>query len=79
MPTLVYGGTLDPITPFADSEAQAEASPGARFVAVPNGGHGVAAYDDCTKEARNTFWRDPTADLPACVEDIEAAPFVAGG
>ncbi len=79
VPTLVYGGTLDPITPFAESEAQAEAMPDARFVAVPGGGHGVASYDDCTKEARDAFWRDPSSSPPACVEDIVAPPFVVGG
>ncbi|HEX7132468.1 MAG TPA: alpha/beta hydrolase [Iamia sp.] len=79
VPTLVYGGTLDPITPFADSEAQAEAMPDARFVAVPNAGHGAAGTDDCTKAARDGFWRDPAADLPACLDELEAPPFVVGG
>jgi pimeloyl-ACP methyl ester carboxylesterase len=79
VPTLVYGGTLDPITPFAESEAQAEAMPDARFVAVPNAGHGAASFDECTRSARDAFWRDPAADLPACVEEITATPFVVGG
>ncbi|HEU5149875.1 MAG TPA: alpha/beta hydrolase [Iamia sp.] len=77
--TLVYGGTLDPITPFADSEAQAEAMPHARFVAVPNAGHGAAATDACTRSARDAFWRDPAGELPACIEALAAPPFVAGG
>ncbi|HMJ76355.1 MAG TPA: alpha/beta hydrolase, partial [Iamia sp.] len=79
VPTLVYGGTLDPITPFAHSEAQAEVMPDARFVAVPNAGHGAAGTDDCTKSARDGFWRDPAADLPACLDDLVAPPFVVGG
>ncbi len=79
VPTLVYGGTLDPITPFADSEAQAEAMPDARFVAVPGAGHGAAATDECTRGARDAFWRDPASDLPACVEALEAPRFVVGG
>lgn len=79
VPTLVFGGTLDPITPYAESKAQAERMPDARFVSVPNGGHGVAGFDDCTKSARQGFWDDPAADLPDCVTDIEAVPFSTGG
>ncbi|HEV7720888.1 MAG TPA: alpha/beta fold hydrolase [Iamia sp.] len=79
VPTLVYGGTLDPITPFTHSEAQAEIMPDARFVTVPNAGHGAAGTNDCTKSARDGFWRDPDADLPACLDDLVAPPFVVGG
>lgn len=79
VPTLVFGGTLDPITPYADSEAQAEAMPDARFVTVPNAGHGVGGFDECTREARTGFFSDPAADLPACVTDIEGVTFAVGG
>lgn len=79
VPTLVFGGTLDPITPYADSQAQAEAMPDARFVTVPNAGHGVGGFDDCTREARTTFWRDPAAELPACTGSIEGVHFDVGG
>lgn len=75
VPTLVFGGTLDPITPYAESKAQAERMPDARFVSVPNGGHGVGGFDDCTRSARQAFWDDPAADLPACTADIQATPF----
>ncbi len=79
IPTLVFGGTLDPITPHADSEAQAEAMPDARYVSVPRGGHGVSGVDECAAEARSGFWVDPTADLPACVDDIPVPPFTVPG
>lgn len=79
VPTLVFGGTLDPITPYAESEAQAERMPDARFVSVPNGGHGVGGFDDCTRSARQAFWDDPASELPACAASIEAVPFAAGG
>lgn len=75
--TLVFAGTLDPITPFGESEAQATAMPNARFIAVPGGGHGVADDNNCTKATRDKFWRDPGAALPACVADLASAPFVA--
>jgi len=78
-PTLVYAGTLDPVTPYADSKAQAEAMPDARLVTVPRGGHGEARWDDCTTEALVGFLTDPAADLPACTASIPAQPFIAGG
>lgn len=75
VPTLVFGGTLDPITPYTESKAQADRMPDARFVSVPNGGHGVAGFNDCTKAARRGFWDDPAAELPACASAIEGTPF----
>jgi pimeloyl-ACP methyl ester carboxylesterase len=76
VPTLVFGGTLDPITPSRDSKAQAEAMPDARYVEVPNGGHSVATFDDCTKQARADFWTDPSSEPPDCVSTLAARPFV---
>jgi pimeloyl-ACP methyl ester carboxylesterase len=75
VPTLVFGGTLDPVTPYDGSRAQAEAMPDARLVTVPRGGHGAVSFDDCTVSALTTFWSDPAADLPTCVEAIEPLPF----
>ncbi|MBA3282149.1 MAG: alpha/beta fold hydrolase [Acidimicrobiia bacterium] len=77
VPTLVYGGTLDPITPYDESKAQAERMPDARFVSVPGAGHGAAATDDCTRSARDDFWHDPAVDLPSCIDDLQIAPFAA--
>ena len=75
VPTLVVGGTLDPITPFAESKAQADRMPNAKFLVVPGAGHGDVATDDCTRSARDRFWDDPTASLPTCVASLEAPAF----
>jgi pimeloyl-ACP methyl ester carboxylesterase len=76
VPTLVFAGTLDPITSYLHSRAQADAMPDARYVEVPTGGHVVGSFDDCTVEARADFWTDPSSsDLPACVADLAARPF----
>jgi pimeloyl-ACP methyl ester carboxylesterase len=75
VPTLVFAGTLDPITPYGDSAAQAARMPNARVVTAPRGGHGAIAFDACTLSAANAFWADPAAELPACVADLEALPF----
>lgn len=76
VPTLVYGGTLDPVTPYADTKAQAEAMPNARLVTVPWGGHGDARWDDCTTSALTGFLADPAAALPACTASIPETPFI---
>ncbi len=77
VPTLVIGGTLDPITPYAESEEQAERMPDATFMSVPGGGHGPGGDNDCTRSARTAFWEDPTlADgLPTCVAELTLPPF----
>jgi pimeloyl-ACP methyl ester carboxylesterase len=75
VPTLVVGGTLDPITPFAESKAQAERMPKARFLAVPGAGPRDLANNDCTRSARDAFWDDPSTALPACVAQLRAPAF----
>jgi pimeloyl-ACP methyl ester carboxylesterase len=75
VPTLVFAGTLDPITPHEDSEAQAARMPNARFVSVPRAGHGAVGFDACTLSAVNGFWTDPAAALPACLEELAPLPF----
>lgn len=78
VPTLVFAGTLDPITPYAESKAQADRMPDARLVTVPGGGHGDLNFDECTRSAGAAFWSDPAADLPACVDQLQIEPFAAG-
>ena len=75
VPTLVFGGTLDPVTPYEGSAAQAARMPNARFVSVPRGGHGGVSFDACTLTALNDFWADPAAALPACLASTEPFPF----
>ena len=79
VPTIVFAGTLDPVTPFMDSREQAEAMADARFVLAPRGGHGDVGFDECTSEAYLAFLEDPTSDLPPCTADIAAPPFAVGG
>ncbi|MCB0976079.1 MAG: alpha/beta fold hydrolase [Acidimicrobiales bacterium] len=79
VPTIIFAGTLDPVTPYTDSKEQAEAMPNAKFVLAPRGGHGDAGFDDCTRKAFMDFLADPSADLPACVKDLQAPKFILGG
>ena len=73
--TLVFAGTLDPITPYAESKAQAERMPDARLITVPGGGHGDQNANDCTRDAATAFWADPAGALPRCVDDLAMEPF----
>ena len=75
VPTLVFGGTLDPITPYQDSVDQAEAMPNAWFIGVPRGGHGVRSFDPCTRGAYSDFVDQPEAPLPECSKPILPLPF----
>ena len=75
VPTLVFGATLDPVTPYADSVHQASIMPDARFVSVPNGGHGGVGFNACTRDAGYGFLADPSAPLPACVASLQPNPF----
>ncbi len=77
VPTLVIGGTLDPITPYPESKAQAERMPDATFMTVPGGGHGPGGDNDCTRSARTAFWQDPSLPdgLPACVAALTMPTF----
>lgn len=75
VPTLVFAGTLDPVTPYADSAGQAQALPDAQLVTVPRGGHGALSFNDCTVSAFSGFLTDPEADLPPCVADLAPLPF----
>ncbi len=77
VPTLVFGGTLDPITPHEDSQRQAELMPNARFVSAPRAGHGAATFSACTRSAMLGFWEDPEAALPACEDALTPLPFAA--
>ena len=79
VPTIVFAGTLDPVTPHTDSRAQADAMPDARFVLAPRGGHGDVGFDECTSEAYLGFLDDPGSELPACTAEIAAKPFIVGG
>lgn len=78
VPTLVFAGTLDPITPLAESQAQAERMPDARLVTVPGGGHGDQYANDCTRAVATAFWADPSAELPSCTDGLVITPFDAG-
>lgn len=60
VPTLLFSGGLDPITPPRWAEAVAAALPNAVLVSLPNQGHG-AADPDCVGPILTAFLITPTA------------------
>lgn len=60
LPTLVFSGRFDPITPPAYAAVAARALPNSTSVTFPNTGHGALTSSDCAQAIALAFWRDPT-------------------
>jgi pimeloyl-ACP methyl ester carboxylesterase len=62
VPTIVFSGRYDPITPTFWSEATAENLTNAYYYEFPNVGHGVMRSDHCALEIGLQFVDDPTTE-----------------
>jgi hypothetical protein len=60
IPTLVFAGELDPVTPPAYGELAASTLDHATLVRVPGAGHGVTLIH-CPSDMRDAFFVDPAA------------------
>lgn len=60
VPTLLVHAHDDPLTSFDAAEQAAGRIPGARFVAVPSGGHLLLGQDDFVLAAISAFLAEPT-------------------
>lgn len=71
-PTLVVGGTHDPITPPVWARRAAAYLEASRVVLFPGRGHGVLAGDDpCMDQLLARFYANPRLrTLPLCVNDL---------
>ena len=74
LPALILSGDLDSTTAPGDAkQAQAELGPSARFVSIPNMGHGTSLYDrfDCAQQIVRSFVVSPDARLDtSCTKRI---------
>ena len=75
IPTLVFSGEYDPITPPANSKAVADALSDAVYVSVPHGGHGPGPDTDCTLGIYTRFFDEGTKVDTSCKEAIVPTPF----
>ncbi|MEX0666386.1 MAG: alpha/beta fold hydrolase [Acidimicrobiia bacterium] len=74
IPTLVLAGSLDPITPAADSKRTAKLLKNAQYFEFAGFGHAVTKGTDCPRAIRQVFLDDPDVDLSvspeaACAKD----------
>ena len=76
VPTLVFGGRYDPITPPDWGERTSRTLPDARFIEFPVG-HGAYRTHECPREIASAFVEDPTATLDdSCIARMEPIEFV---
>ena len=74
IPTLVFAGRFDPITPPAWSRQVADALPNAVYLEFADHGHGMTGT--CPASIRRQFVADPGGPLDlACLEAIGAPDF----
>ena len=76
VPTLVYGGRYDPITPPDWGMRTSRTLPDARYFEFPVG-HGSYRSHECPREIASAFVGDPTASLDdSCIARMEPLEFV---
>lgn len=76
VPTLIYGGRFDPITPPDWGERTARTLPDARFFEFPVG-HGAYRSHACPREIAHAFVDDPAAILDdGCIAGMAPPEFV---
>ena len=63
IPTLIFAGELDPVTPPVNALMAAETLPNSRVYIMPGGGHGVSFADECPRDIMRRFLADPNGPL----------------
>jgi pimeloyl-ACP methyl ester carboxylesterase len=79
IPTLVFAGSLDPITPPDDSKRVAGELRNAVYVELAGLGHGVTRVSDCARAIRQEFLTDPDDEPDLSCADEPAPPFLSQG
>jgi pimeloyl-ACP methyl ester carboxylesterase len=68
IPTLIFAGEFDPITPPVWGQRAAESLPNSFFYEVPGHGHGVTVLSACPVNVMKAFLNEPTeAPNSACI------------
>jgi pimeloyl-ACP methyl ester carboxylesterase len=68
IPTLIFAGEFDPITPPVWGQRVAESLPNSFFYEVPGHGHGVTVLSACPVNVMKAFLNEPTeAPNNACI------------
>ncbi len=83
IPTLLFAGLFDPITPLSSAESAAQGLSNSQVLAFPGAGHGITATDTasgaCAKDLMLTFFDDPGAPLEtSCIDATGGIEFYVG-
>ena len=71
IPTLIFGGEYDPITPPEWGAETAEQLSNATFFLLPGVGHGAVPAHPCPEQIMRDFLADPTSPpIGACIDDM---------
>ena len=79
IPTIVFAGSLDPITPASDSKRAASRLGNAIYVELAGLGHVVTRVSECAREIRQEFLDAPEATPDLSCADAPAPPFLSQG
>lgn len=75
VPTLIFAGENDPITPPIWAEAAAETLSNHYYYMIPGGGHGVTFAYNCAVQIMVEFLDDPSTEpSSACMEAVGTGP-----
>ncbi|MBL8119035.1 MAG: alpha/beta fold hydrolase [Anaerolineae bacterium] len=80
VPTLLFAGAFDPITPISSAESALEGLSNGQLMAFPSAGHGITVADTesgaCAKQLMLAFLADATAELDTqCIDETSVIEF----
>lgn len=76
IPTLLFSGAYDPITPPAWAEAAAQSLSASWHLVFPAAGHGALGSSDCADQIALDFFNQPTvAPNSSCIEALRPPDF----
>ena len=75
VPTLIFAGEFDPVTPVGQSEAAAASLPNAELFVFPGEGHGLSLSNPCAGQMLREFLRDPDSLDRSCFEELSSLTF----
>jgi pimeloyl-ACP methyl ester carboxylesterase len=76
LPTLIFAGEYDPITPPQWGEMAAQSLDNSQFFVVPGYGHGVTTTEGCPREMAIEFFNNPNLILDReCIDSMEGPVF----
>jgi pimeloyl-ACP methyl ester carboxylesterase len=71
IPTLIFSGGFDPVTPPAWAELTAKTLEHSYYFNLPRGGHGASLSEDCPRSILLAFLDDPTSKPEAACIDAK--------